>query len=182
MDSVDRRVVILGRGGAGKSTFAARLGAVTGIPVIELDTVFWRADLTPTPPDAWAAWQRELVARPGWIADGDLGPHDVLDVCLAAADTVLLFDYALGRCAWRVLRRGWEGIDFWRWVWAYRRRWRPRVLERITAVAPDADVRVFRRPRRRPVPARGRLVVIAQGSTAGLSPGRSRRVAMVNGS
>jgi dephospho-CoA kinase len=47
MDSVDRRVVILGRGGAGKSTFAARLGAVTGIPVIELDTVFWRADLTP---------------------------------------------------------------------------------------------------------------------------------------
>jgi adenylate kinase family enzyme len=39
-----RRVVVLGRGGAGKSTFAARLGMATGIPVVELDALFWRPD------------------------------------------------------------------------------------------------------------------------------------------
>jgi Asp/Glu/hydantoin racemase len=44
------RVVILGRGGAGRSTAAARLGQKTGLPVIELDSQFWRPDLTPTPP------------------------------------------------------------------------------------------------------------------------------------
>jgi adenylate kinase family enzyme len=143
-DRNPRRVVVLGRGGAGKSTFAVRVGAVIGIPAVELDAVFWKADLTPTAPDAWVAWQQELVARPAWIADGDLGPYDVR---LAAADAVLLFDYSLVRCAWRALRRGWEGLDFWHWVWAYRHRWRPLLLERIATVAPGADVRVFRRPR-----------------------------------
>ena len=36
------KVVILGRGGAGKSTLAVRLGAATGLPVVELDKHFWR--------------------------------------------------------------------------------------------------------------------------------------------
>jgi hypothetical protein len=42
-----KRVVVLGRGGAGKSSFARRLGSTTGIPVVELDKHFWPADPTP---------------------------------------------------------------------------------------------------------------------------------------
>jgi broad-specificity NMP kinase len=37
VENVMQRVVILGRGGAGKSTFAKKLGATTGLPVVELD-------------------------------------------------------------------------------------------------------------------------------------------------
>src|SRR5919107_5216 len=37
-----RRVLVIGSGGAGKSTFAARLGERTGLPVIHLDSLFWR--------------------------------------------------------------------------------------------------------------------------------------------
>jgi len=48
-----RRILILGRGGAGKSTLAARLGAALALPVIELDKHFWARDLTPTPKDRW---------------------------------------------------------------------------------------------------------------------------------
>jgi adenylate kinase family enzyme len=142
-----QRVVVLGRGGAGKSTLAARLGTATGIPVVELDELFWRPDLTPTPLAEWADVQRELAARPAWIADGDLGPYDVLDVRLAAADTVVLLDFSFARCAWRALRRSWERADFWRWVWEYRRRWRPLILDRVAAVAPGADLHVLRTPR-----------------------------------
>jgi adenylate kinase family enzyme len=40
---------VLGRGGAGKSFFALRLGEITGLPVTELDELFWSADLRPTP-------------------------------------------------------------------------------------------------------------------------------------
>jgi adenylate kinase family enzyme len=142
-----RRVVLLGRGAAGKSTLARRLGAATGIPVVELDALFWRPDLTPTPPAEWAAEQRELIARPAWIADGDLGPYDVLDVRLAAADTIVLLDFSLARCAWRAVRRSPERADFWRWVIGYRRQWRPRILARVAEVAPTAELHVLRTPR-----------------------------------
>jgi adenylate kinase family enzyme len=63
-----RRVVILGRGGAGKSTFARRLGAVTRLPVIELDTVSWDPDLTGTAPGQWEARRQELVRQDAWRA------------------------------------------------------------------------------------------------------------------
>jgi adenylate kinase family enzyme len=42
-----KRVVVLGRGGAGKSTVAVQLGMLTGLPVMELDKHFWSSDLSP---------------------------------------------------------------------------------------------------------------------------------------
>ncbi|MET7338368.1 hypothetical protein [Nonomuraea sp. NPDC005650] len=142
-----RRVVILGRGGSGKSTLAARLGAITGSPVIELDKHFWGPDLEATPPDRWAAVQGDLVRAEAWIMDGDLGPYDVLDVRLRAADTVILLDFSFWRCAWRAIRRSRERADFWLWVWAYRRRSRPLLLTAIAHYAGDAELHVIRSPR-----------------------------------
>ncbi|MEV5895493.1 hypothetical protein [Nonomuraea fuscirosea] len=141
-----RRVVILGRGGSGKSALAARLGAITGLPVVELDQHFWRRGLEATPPDQWAAVQGELVQAEGWIMDGDLGPYDVLDVRLRAADTVILLDFSFWRCVWRAIRRSRERIDFWLWVWGYRRRSRPLLLSAIETHANDARLHVFRSP------------------------------------
>ncbi|MFP5225212.1 MAG: hypothetical protein ACLGH3_06640, partial [Actinomycetota bacterium] len=36
------RVLVLGGTGAGKSTFARRLGVATGLPVVHLDLLWWR--------------------------------------------------------------------------------------------------------------------------------------------
>ena len=84
-----QRVVALGRGGAGKSTLARQLGEVTGLPVAELDTLFWQAGLTATDPSEWTECQRKLVRGEAWILDGDLGPYDsALDVRLWAAGTI----------------------------------------------------------------------------------------------
>ncbi|MFF4624423.1 P-loop NTPase family protein [Nonomuraea jabiensis] len=158
-----KRVVILGRGGSGKSTLAARLGAITGLPVIELDKHFWRPGLEATPPDQWAAVQGELVRAEAWIMDGDLGPYDVLDVRLRAADTVILLDFSFWRCAWRAIRRSRERADFWRWVWAWRRRSRPLLLSAIATHAGDAKLHVVRNPH-----ALGRFVAqVTTGKTAG---------------
>ena len=46
-----RRVVIMGRGAAGKSVLAARLGELTGVRVIELDQLFWPPGPIATPRD-----------------------------------------------------------------------------------------------------------------------------------
>jgi adenylate kinase family enzyme len=88
-----RRVVILGRGGAGKSTFARRLGERTGLPVIELDQLFWQPGLLGRTAGEWSEIQSGLVDADEWIMDGDLGPYDVVDVRLRAADTVLCWTF-----------------------------------------------------------------------------------------
>jgi adenylate kinase family enzyme len=141
-----RRIVILGRGGAGKSTLAARLGAILAVPVIELDKHFWTPDLTPTPKDRWAQVQHQLTSGERWVIDGDLGPYDVLDVRLRAADTVIVLDFPLWRCAWRALRRSRENLDFWRWLIAYRRRSLPTVMAAVAAHAAHAQLLVLRDP------------------------------------
>jgi hypothetical protein len=98
------------------STLAVRLGEITSLPVIELDKLSWRPDLTATPRDQFAAIQRELAAHESWIMDGDLGPYDVLDVRPRAADTVVFMDFSPARCAWRAIRRSRERADFWWWL------------------------------------------------------------------
>jgi adenylate kinase family enzyme len=142
-----RRVVILGRGAAGKSVLAARLGEITGLPVIELDRIFWRPGLAATPRADWAELQRGLARGESWIMDGDLGPYDELSVRLAAADTVVILDFSLARCAWRALRRSRERADFWRWLIGYRRRSLPLILGEIAGNAGSAEVLVLKGPR-----------------------------------
>jgi len=141
------RVVVLGRGGAGKSVLATRLGALTGLPVIELDKHFWSSDLTPLPMEQWKAVQRNLTSAERWILDGDLGPYDAPDVRLEAADTVVVLNFALWRCAWRAARRSRENLVFWRWLVTYRRRSLPRIMAAIAAHGREADLHVLRHPR-----------------------------------
>jgi adenylate kinase family enzyme len=141
-----KRVVILGRGASGKSTLAKRLSEITALPLIELDKLFWRSDLSPTPRDQWMALQEDLVAEKEWIMDGDLGPYDAVEVRLRAADTIILLDFSLLRCAWRALCRSRERADFWRWLFTYRSQSRPVLMDAISSHAPSAEVRIFRHP------------------------------------
>jgi adenylate kinase family enzyme len=145
--AVVKRVIVVGPGAAGKTTLAARLGKITGLPVIELDKLFWRPGLAATPPQEWAAIQRQLATQESWIMDGDLGPYDVINVRLQAADTVVFLDFAPLRCAWRAIRRSRERADFWRWLLTYRRQSRPALRQAIAARADDVDVYVLPTPR-----------------------------------
>lgn len=143
-----KRVIILGRGAAGKSVLAARMGQITGLPVIELDKHFWKPGLNATSPAEWARTQCELARREAWIMDGDLGRYDTaLGARLAVADTVILLDFSLVRCAWRAVRRSRERGDFWRWLLGYRRRSLPLIRQAIADHAAAADLHVLTSPR-----------------------------------
>lgn len=138
-----KRAVILGRGGAGKSTLARRLGELTKLPVIELDKLFWQPGLVPTSRDQWIAAQQKLIREERWIMDGDLGLYDAVEVRFQAADTIIFLDFSLIRCAWRALRRSRERADFWRWLLAYRRKSRPILMDAIACHAPSAKLNVL---------------------------------------
>ena len=143
-----QRVVVLGRGGAGKSILAQQLSHVLGLPVIELDGIFWQPGLRPTPEPQWMEIQRKLLARDRWIIDGDLGPYDTgLDLRLRAADTIVVLDFPLWRCVWRAMRRSPEKREFWVWVLRYRRDSLPAINESIATHAPHATVHMLHGPR-----------------------------------
>ncbi len=141
-----QRVLVFGRGGAGKSTAAVRLGHLTGLPVIELDQYFWRSGLAPTPPAEWTRVQRELATADRWIMDGDLGPYDEPRARLGRADTVVILDFGLTCCAWRAVRRSPERADFWWWLLTWRRRPRAVLLDAVATFAAGADVHILRTP------------------------------------
>jgi hypothetical protein len=63
------------------------------------------------------------------------------------ADTVIVLDFALWRCAWRAARRSRENLALWPWLISYRRRSLPTVLPAIAVHACDADVYLLRGPR-----------------------------------
>jgi len=143
---VGHKIAIVGRGGAGKSTLARRVAQDAGLPLIELDALFWQPGLTPTPPAEWSQVQRGIIDQERWVIDGDLGPYDTaLEQRLAAADTIVILDFLLWRCAWRALRRSRETWEFWHWVISYRRTSLPAVLS--AAGSADADVYRLKTPR-----------------------------------
>lgn len=142
-----KRVVILGRGASGKSTLAAKLGEIAGLPVIELDKLFWQPGLEAMLHAEWVKTQQRLVGREDWIMDGDLGQHDAVEVRLQVADTIILLDFGLIRCAWRALWRGPERTDFWRWLIEYRRRSLPVLRQAISKFAPHAELYLIRNPK-----------------------------------
>ena len=140
---VVERVVVLGRGGAGKSVFAQELGRLTDLPVIEVDKHFWDPELKPMRTGLWRERQVALAKELRWVIDGDLGPYDDLEPRLRRADAVVVFDFPFWHCAWRAARRGRERADFWWWVLRWRHTSRPLIMAAIAQWATEANVTVF---------------------------------------
>lgn len=98
-----RRVLVIGNGGAGKSTLAAALGARLDLPVVHLDRLYWRAGWTPTPRAEWVRTLERLTAADAWILDGNY--RGTMAERLARADALVLLDPPTPLCLWRIVRR-----------------------------------------------------------------------------
>ena len=157
-----RRVLVIGSGGAGKSTFAVALGERLGLPVIHLDAHFWHAGWVETPKAEWRERVAQLAARDAWVMDGNYG--GTLPQRLAACDAVMFLDLPRLVCTWRVIKRviryyGRSRPDlapgcpeqfswaFLWWVWTYRSRRRPDVLRRLCELPATTRVEILRSPR-----------------------------------
>ena len=150
-----QRILVIGSGGAGKSTLARQVAERLALPIVHLDARYWHAGWTTTPKDEWAREVARLIAGDAWVMDGNYS--GTLDLRIPAADTVVFLDVPRLVCLWRVVKRRmefrnrsrpdmppecperltWQFID---WIWRYPRRQRPRVLERLRAVAAEKRV------------------------------------------
>lgn len=98
-----RRVLVIGSGGAGKTTFARALADRTGLPLVHLDAEHWRPGRAVPPSGEWEVTVDRRIRRPEWIMDGNYG--GTLPRRLDACDTVIFLDRRRLTCLWRVLRR-----------------------------------------------------------------------------
>jgi len=85
-----QRILVIGSGGAGKTTLALRVGERLRLPVIHLDAYYWRADWEATPKPEWEAQVATLIGRDAWVMDGNYS--GTLDLRVAAADTIVFID------------------------------------------------------------------------------------------
>ncbi len=127
MMHLGQRILLVGSGGAGKSTLARQLGDISGLPVVHLDAVYWQPGWVVTPKEAWQHTVETLVQPERWIIDGNYS--STFEQRLAAADTVIFLDYPWWLCLARVLRR---------W-WTYRGRTRPDLGSGCAEHFPDGE-------------------------------------------
>jgi adenylate kinase family enzyme len=145
--------MVVGSGGAGKTTLARRLAEVTGLPLTHLDREFWNPGWVKTPTDEWHAKVTELASSDRWIIEGNYGGSAHLR--LARADTVVFLDFGRLVCMRRALSReirNWGtcaqapgcperfSAEFLRWIWDYPKQGRVRMLDAIAEHGPEAEV------------------------------------------
>ena len=98
-----KRILVLGPGGAGKSTVSQQMGAILGINVIHLDAIYWRPGWKRPKQSEWQILLSELVEEEAWIMDGNYS--ESLGTRLMRADTVVYLDIPRLVCFWRALKR-----------------------------------------------------------------------------
>lgn len=157
-----QRILVLGSGGSGKTTFSRQLAATTQLPLYHLDALYWKPGWSA--PDK-AQWQRkvaELVEQPRWIMDGSYG--GTLTTRVPKADLIVFLDMSKYQCIWNILKRRFLYAKIWgkirpgmpaecpetlyfsflKWVWQYPEKHKPKVLETIAHHKnPDAKVLIF---------------------------------------
>ena len=139
------RVLIIGCGGAGKSTLARQLGEKTGLPVVHLDQIWWS-------PGNWKHLERDEfdvllkaeLDNPRWILDGNF--NRTLELRLERCDTVIFLDFNRFTCLFGWLKRvitnwgvaradmapgctEWFDLEFAKWIWNFNKQNRNRYIK-----------------------------------------------------
>ena len=155
------RVMIIGCGGAGKSTLARQLGEKTGLPVVHLDKLFWKPGWVSLSREEFDEVHRAALAQEKWIMDGNF--DRTIPERLARCDTVIYLDFGRLACLRGVAKRilttygkvrtdmgegcperfDWE---FLQWVWNFNRNKREKNY-RLLAQVQDVDVYILKNRR-----------------------------------
>ncbi len=130
------RILIIGCGGAGKSTLARQLGEKLGLPVVHLDKLYWRPGWVHVSLEEFDVLLDDVLKQEAWIMDGNF--NNTIPKRIARCDTVIYLDFSRFACIRGVLKRvlttygtvrpdmgegcperfDWE---FLRWVWNFNR-------------------------------------------------------------
>ena len=97
------RIIIIGCGGAGKSTLARQLGEKLNLPVVHLDKLFWKPGWEQISREEFDRLHREALAEERWIIDGNF--DRTMAERIRHCDTVIYLDFSRIACLLGVVKR-----------------------------------------------------------------------------
>lgn len=147
--------MVIGSGGAGKSTLSKELSKKLNIPVYHLDYFLWRPNWQGVPREEQIPIQHDLISKEEWIIDCNYG--GTIDIRLNAADTIIYLDIHRMICVYRVLKRmlkyrnkqrpdmaeGCEeklDLEFLKWVWNYPKTKRHETINKLNQLKKDKTI------------------------------------------
>lgn len=156
-----KKIMIMGSGGAGKSTLARKLGDRLNLPVFHLDAYMWKPNWTLSTRAEQQDIQSALMANTAWIIDGNYS--GTMDIRIAQADTIIFLDISRRICLYQVIKRYLthrhtvrpdmaegckEKIDreFLQWVWNYPRDKRPAIMQKLNHLKNEKQVIILHSP------------------------------------
>lgn len=155
------RIMIIGCGGAGKSTLARQLGEKTGLPVVHLDKLFWRPGWEQISREEFDRLHRDAMMGEQWILDGNF--DRTMPERIEQCDTVIYLDFNRIACLLGVAKRiltsygkvrpdmgegcperlDWE---FLQWVWNFNKNKREKTY-RLLDRYPDKEIHILKNRR-----------------------------------
>ncbi|PFG13764.1 topology modulation protein [Bacillus sp. es.036] len=98
------RIMVMGASaGAGKSTFAKKLGEILDYEVYHLDALFWKPGWIEASLDEFRTSQEKIALTSRWIIEGNYSNSH--DIRVAQADTIIYIHAPRLLCLYRVLKR-----------------------------------------------------------------------------
>jgi adenylate kinase family enzyme len=163
LDTAIRRVLVIGSGGSGKSTFAKSLGKITRLPVIHLDGIYWKPNWTRASKEEWKRTISALLEKDEWIMDGNYGGS--LPERIAAADTIVYFQInriiCLLQALYRIIRN--DRIDkitgcserinleYLQWIWEYPGKDHKKIMSLLEERKDAKNILIFKNRRQKNV-------------------------------
>lgn len=155
------RILIVGCGGAGKSTLARQLGEKLNLPVVHLDSIFWLPNWVERNRDEFDELVRQELMKDQWIMDGNY--NRTMPERVKYCDTIIYLDFSRLACVFGVLKRiittygtvrpdmgaGCPerfDLDFLKWVWNFNKNKRERYY-RLLNETPHAQTIVLKNRR-----------------------------------
>lgn len=141
-----KKILIVGCGGAGKSTLAVEMGNKFKLPVVHLDKLHWLPNWEMRPSEEFDSLLEDQLKKDEWIVDGNY--DRTFELRLRYADLCIFLDYDTQLCIQSVIERveKYKGTsrpdmtegcneqadeEFIEWIQTYKIDVRPRFIERL---------------------------------------------------
>ncbi len=115
LPTADKRIIVIGTTGSGKTVLAQEIAQRFAIPHIELDALYWGPDWTPYPQDDFRASVEQSTRGDNWVIDGN--HSHVRDIVWPRANTLIWLDYSLPVIFWNLIKRTTRRLVFRQELW-----------------------------------------------------------------